>query len=180
MVAGPACAHSRDGVKFPFAACLALSAPVVCCDANPGSSGQPSPTATDLARVAAQIYPLEGNRYVTCDNGYSGATRYSHCPVTQRLRDRLLTVFAGFISGPEPLGGGQDPEWATRSITVDPSSTGGVAHVVLTKPASPGSRYDLVIVPSKGNLLVDDLYCTSADRATSSIYVAGWMNRFGC
>jgi hypothetical protein len=162
-----------------------LLALVACSNAS-GPQGSPSPlpttslTAADLVKVAAEIYPFEGGRYVTCDNGYGGPARYSHCPVTVRLNDRLLTVFSGFISAPEPLGGGQDPEWATESITADLSGTGGVAHVVLTKPGSQSSRYDLVIVRSEGNLLVDDLYCTKTDPATSSIYVAGWMNRFGC
>jgi hypothetical protein len=126
------------------------------------------------------VYPFEGGRYVTCDNGYGGPSRYSHCPLTTRLNDRLTTVFSGFVSAPEPLGGGQDPEWATESITAEPRGTGGVAHVTLAKPASPPSRYDLVIVLSNGQLLVDDLFCTGADPATSSIYIAGWMNRFHC
>ena len=100
--------------------------------------------------------------------------------MTPRLVSRLLTVFSGFISAPEPLGGGQDPEWPAESINADPNSTGGVAHVVLTKPASPGSHYDLVMVFSGGKLLADDLYCTGADPVTSSIYADGWMNRSGC
>ena len=150
--------------------------------ANPASaspSATPVPTG-DLISVAAQVYPLKAGQYVTCDYGYGGPARYSQCPVTTRLRDRLLTVFSGYISAPEPLGGGQDPEWPTESITADPGGTGGVAHVVLTKPASPSSRYDLAIIGSGGNLLVDDIYCTGADPATSSIYVAGWMDRFAC
>lgn len=143
----------------------------------------PSPTlvpAADLIAVAAKIYPNRAGQYVTCDSGYGGSTRYSQCPVTARLNDRLLTVFAGYISAPEPLGGGQDPEWPAESITADAIGAGGVAHVVLTKPASPSSRYDLVIISSGGKLLVDDIYCTGADPASSSIYVDGWRNRFGC
>jgi hypothetical protein len=163
------------GLLLLLAACSNASAPQA-----QGSSSPTALTEADIVRVAAQIYPFEGGRYVTCDNGYGGPARYSHCPVTVRLNDRLLTVFSGFISAPEPLGGGQDPEWATESITADLSGSGGVAHVVLTKPGSQPSRYDLVIHKSGGNLLVDDIYCTKADPATSSIYEAGWMNRFGC
>ena len=126
------------------------------------------------------MYPFDGGRYVTCDNGYGGSARYSRCSVTARLNARLTTVFSGFISAPEPLGGGQDPEWATESITAEPTGTGGVAHITLAKSTSPGSRYDLVIVLSAGKLVVDDLYCTGADPATSSVYGDGWMNRFSC
>jgi hypothetical protein len=169
-----------------LAACANSSAPLA--HTSPSPSANPastSPSATpmsadDLISVAAQIYPLQAGRYVTCDSGYGGSTRYAHCPVTARLGDRLLTVFSGYISAPEPLGGGQDPEWPAESITADPGGTGGVAHVVLTKPTSPSSRYDLVIILSGGKLLVDDIYCTGADPPTSSIYVDGWMNRFSC
>jgi hypothetical protein len=169
--------------RVVIACLLSLAA---CTASTPQTQGSPSPpsstspTADELVKVAEQVYPLEGFRYVTCDNGYGGSARYSHCPVTARLNDRLTTVFAGLISAPEPLGGGQDPQWVTESITADVSGSGGVAHVALTKPGSPGSRYDLLIVRSEGTLLVDDIYCTHADPATSSIYVAGWMDRFGC
>lgn len=145
-------------------------------------SAAPSPpavSASDLVAVAALIYPAVNGEYVTCDFGFGGDTRYSHCPVTSRLNDRLLTVFTG-ISAPEPLGGGQDPEWTSESLTADPKGAGGVAHVVLTKPASPPSRYDLVIIRSDGKLLVDDIYCTGADPATSSIYADGWSGRYAC
>jgi len=152
------------------------------CSSSPAPQAQPafSPSVADLVNVAAQIYPSEGGRYVTCDSGFSGSTRYSHCPVTARLNDRLLTVFSGSISAPEPLGGGQDPEWPMESISSDLSGTGGVAHVELAKPGSPSSRYDLVIHRTQGKLLVDDIYCTKADPSTSSIYQTGWMNRSGC
>jgi hypothetical protein len=126
------------------------------------------------------MYPYEGFRYVTCDSGYGGVSRYANCPVTKRLNDRLTTVFDGLVSAPEPLGGGQDPEWATRSITAEPSGSGGIAHVALAKPSAQGSRYDLVVIKSGANLLVDDFYCTGADRASSSIYREGWMSRYGC
>lgn len=165
-----------------LAGCGTSSAPLAQTSSNPASASAPAkPVPTgELMAVAAQIYPLQAGRYVTCDAGSGGSTRYSQCPVTTRLRDRLLTVFAGHISAPEPLGGGQDPEWPTESITADPSGTGGVAHVVLTKPASPSSHYDLVIISSGGNLLVDDIYCTGSTPESSSIYVAGWMDRFAC
>lgn len=122
---------------------------------------------------------MKQGRYVTCDFLAGGPSRYSQCPITPRLNDRLLTVFTG-ISAPEPLGGGQDPEWPSESITSNPSDTGGVAHVVLSSPSSPPSRYDLVIVWSQGDLLVDDIYCTGADPATSTIYADGWSGRYMC
>lgn len=144
------------------------------------ASSQPAMNASDLVSVAAAVYPLRQGQYVTCDSGYAGSSRYASCPLTPRLASRLLTVFSGYISAPEPLGGGQDPEWPSESITADPIGSGGTAHVVLTKPGSPPSRYDLVIVMSGGRLLVDDLYCTGADPATSSVFADGWMNRSGC
>jgi len=169
-----------------LAACGNSPAPLVQSSSSPSANPaavRPSvaPLATDdLISVAARIYPLQAGRYVTCDSGHGGSMRYSQCPVTARLIDRLLTVFSGYVSAPEPLGGGQDPEWPAESIAADPGGTGGVAHVILTKPASPSSRYDLVIISSGGKLLVDDIYCTGADPATSSIYVDGWMSRFSC
>ena len=117
---------------------------------------------------------------MACDNAYGGPSRYTHCPVTQRLNDRLIDVFSGFLSAPEPLGGGQDPEWATESISAETGGTGGVAHVALAKPNSAPSRYDLIIIRQGGKLLVDDVYCTGADAKTSSIYLDGWMDRYGC
>lgn len=173
-------ADTRLGLSRGFVVCIALSVLVIGCGARPGASGQHSVAAADLVKVAAHIYPFEGGRYVSCDNGRSGPTRYSNCPLTARLNDRLLTVFSGFISAPEPLGGGQDPEWAAESATAEPTGTGGVVHVSLAKPNETGSRYDLVVILSKGQLVVDDIYCTGADPTTSSIYVPGWMNRFHC
>ena len=166
-------ASPRESAK---SASATLSATPV---APAGASATPVRTA-DLIAVAAQIYPLRAGQYLTCDSGYGGSTRYSTCPVTDRLNTRLLTIFSGYISAPEPLGGGQDPEWPTESITAGPNGAGGVAHVVLTKPGSPSSHYDLVIIGSGGKLLVDDIYCTGADPSTSSIYVDGWMNRYAC
>lgn len=159
---------------------LAVSALCLSACSSSLSSAEASPTAADLVKVAAEMYPFQGFRYVACDNTYGGPSRYSRCPVTQRLNDRLTTVFSGFVSAPEPLGGAQDPEWAAQSISAEASGTGGVAHVALAKPNSAPSRYDLVIIRDHGKLLVDDLYCTGADPKTASIYVDGWMDRYQC
>lgn len=144
-------------------------------------TASPPPPVLNLTGVAAQMYPYQSVGYMPCDQGHNDPTHgYSHCPVTARLLNQLLTVFLGVSSPPDPLGGGQDPIWQAESITADESGTGGVAHIMLTKSSSPSSRYDLVIIMSGGNLLVDDLYCTGANPVTSSIYASGWINRESC
>jgi hypothetical protein len=182
------------GLVLLLAACASSSTPVADTSGSPSvaevsvapspaqssSSPSPNPTPADnLAIVAAQIYPLESGQYVTCDSGHGGPTRYANCPVTPRLMNRLLTVNTG-PGAPEPLGGGQDPVWQSETITTDASGLAAVAHVVLSNPGSPPNRYDLVMVSSASGLLVDDIYCTGTDRATSSIYVDGWSTREAC
>lgn len=182
------------GLALILAACGNSSSPLAQASSSPSAAqvsvvpsptqNSPNPTPSrsptdNLAIVAAQIYPLEAGQYVTCDSGFGGSTRYANCPVTPRLMNRLLTVNTG-PSAPEPLGGGQDPLWQSETITTDSSGAAGLAHVVLSNPGQPPNRYDLVMASSAAGTLVDDIYCTGTDRATTSIYVDGWSAREAC
>ena len=83
-------------------------------------------------------------------------------------------------SCPDEVGGGQHPEFDAESISADPSTTGGVIHVTLTTGPN-SSLTDLVVTAiGTGSLLVDDIYCTGSDPATSDAYAPGWSNRSPC
>lgn len=143
-------------------------------------------TSAQLAAVAAAVYPAchsacqgQGTNYTVCDSG-SSSPRWADCPLTARLVTQLQADVQGVPSAAEPLGGGQDPYWATESVTSTPSVSGGVAHVVLGFGNGPSSHTDLVVVATNGQLLVDDLYCTSSNAATADAYAPGWLNRSTC
>lgn len=134
--------------------------------------------------VAKAVYPAcpsscptSGTSYTTCEAG--GSDLFAACPITDRLKAQLNKDIQGVPSAPDPLGGGQDPYWATETITADATATGGVAHVVLGNGSS-SNKTDLLIVVSGGKLLVDDIYCTSSDPATTDAYAAGWLDRSTC
>jgi hypothetical protein len=126
----------------------------------------PSPTAatataspSELVAVAKAIYPYSSqfNYYVVC--GQNG--NLSECPITERLKTYLTekqTTLCG-CQNPAP----------SLDITATPTSTGGVAHVVLGYQPTP-LRFDLVIIRAGGHLLVDDQLCTGGGASTS-IYV---------
>ena len=144
-------------------------------------------TAAQLQAVADAVYPActpstcpgGGGSYTTCDAGHSGSNVYSACPLTARLAAQLNADTSGGAG--DPLGGGQDPVWQTRSITGVPSSTGGVAHVVLGfTGSSTHEAIDLVIVAGGGGLAVDDLYCAGSNPSTSDAYAPGWDGRATC
>jgi hypothetical protein len=87
----------------------------------------------------------------------------------------------GVASAPDPIGGGQDPEWLTESMTATPSATGGIVHVILgfgtgTTP----EKYDLVEVVQGSQLLVNDIFCTGSDPADSDVFAPGWLDRSAC
>ncbi len=152
----------------------------------------PSATAAQLQAVGAAVFPpcndaictAHDNRYTTCDGGMTGSTpsssdQYSLCPFTTRLTSQLKADCV-VPSCPDQVGGGQDPEYDSESISADPSVAGGVLHVLLT--AGPNTfMTDLVVTATgTGALLVDDIYCTGADPATSDAYAPGWSNRSSC
>jgi hypothetical protein len=119
--------------------------------------------------------------FTTCDAGSSGPDVFAPCPLTTRLVTQLKSEVDGVPSAPDPLGGGQDPEWITETVTATPSSTGGVAHVTLGfGPDTTTEKYDLVVIIQGSRLLVDDLYCTGSDPATGDVYAADWVDRSVC
>ncbi len=119
--------------------------------------------------------------FTTCDAGASGADVFASCPLTPRLTTQLQTDTAGAVSAPDPLGGGQDPEWTTETFAAAPSNTGGVVHVSLEfgQGINP-ERLDLVVLLTGSQLLVDDIYCTGTDPASGDAFAGGWLTRSVC
>ena len=154
----------------------------------------PSPTTTadatvsELTAIAALVYPnctpancVGGAMFTTCDASSSGADVFASCPLTARLIAQLRQDVQGVPSAPDPIGGGQDPEWTTRTVTATPSATGGIAQVVLGfGPGTAPEKYDLVVIVQASQLLVDDLYCTGADASANDVFAPGWITRSVC
>lgn len=157
--------------------------------AAPTPTPLPAATVAQLVAVAEAVYPAcagssacaaAGTKYTTCDSARPSLLG-PRCPLTARLSSALQAAISGVTSAPDPLGGGQDPEWATESITADVTGTGGVAHVALGfGPGTTSERHDLLIVLDGGRLLVDDIYCTGSSPATTDAYAPGWLNRSTC
>jgi hypothetical protein len=120
----------------------------------------PVPTVTVLVEVGQNIFPkiLPAGDYGICGLTSPDA---SECPITQRLRQRL-------VEARTTLGWGAQNPSTTRTITAEVIGNGGVAHVVLF-----GGRthIDLVILFDTGLWRVDDEVCTSA-TVPVSIYAA--------
>ncbi len=119
--------------------------------------------------------------FTTCDAGSSGADVFAPCPLTPRLVTQLEDDVAGTPSAPDPLGGGQDPEWATEAFNAVPSSTGGIIHVSLGFGAGAApEKIDLLVVVRGSALQVDDIYCTGTDPETADAFISGWLTRSVC
>jgi hypothetical protein len=130
-----------------------------------------------------EVCSTHNTKFTTCDGGMTGSTPsssdlYSLCPFTARLKSQLKADCIA-PSCPDEVGGGQDPEFETEAITAEPSTTGGVVHVVLAVGPNT-SMTDLVVIASSGSLLVDDISCTGSDPTTSDAYAPGWSNRSPC
>jgi hypothetical protein len=188
------CGGSTSPTRTPAPSVAATAAPTPELTAVP-----PTPTPANardpLAVVAAATFPPcpnpvcvgHGTNYTTCDSGLTGATPiagspFGLCPFTQRLQQQLTKDIQGGDAGGGPadaLGGGQDPEWPTETITVTATGTGGVAEVTFVDGANT-SKTDLVIVSFGGTLLVDDIYCAGTNPSTTDAYAAGWGLRAAC
>jgi hypothetical protein len=154
----------------------------------------PAPATTaaasieELSVVASTVYPActpadcAGDAmYTTCDASSSGPDVFAPCPLTTRLDSQLKSEVDGVTSAPDPMGGGQDPEWLTEAVSAMPSATGGVVHVTLgLGPGTTPEKYDLVVVLQGSRLLVDDIYCTGSDPTTTDAFAAGWLERSVC
>jgi len=145
-------------------------------------------SATELTAIAALMYPrctastCAGTAmFTTCDAGASGDNVFAQCPLTPRLVTQLENDVAGLVSAPDPLGGGQDPEWTSEAFDASPSSIGGVVHVVLGfGQGAPPEKIDLLVVLQGSDLLVDDIYCTGLPPDGADAYAAGWPARSVC
>jgi len=180
----PGAGESASAVPTPTPTPLVTRTPTAAPTATPGAT--PAEAGSEsLDAVAFKVYPPcttdvcqgHGTSFTTCTG--AGPNIYSACPLTARLAAQLLKDISGVASAPDVLGGGQDPEWESETLTGVTSASGGVVHVVL----GAGSllyKTDLVIVMQSGNLLVDDLYCTGADLSTTDAYAAGWVARSPC
>jgi hypothetical protein len=173
---------------------IATSTPFPIATPSPTPVATPTPTpapavatSAQLSAVAARVYPpcagtctATGAMFTSCEI-HQGGTLFSACPITLRLRTQLLKDVAGVVSAPDPLGGGQDPQWLTETIRAAPSASGGVAHIILGFTASTTHEtYDLLIVVQSGRLLADDIYCTGQDPSTADAYASGWLQRSTC
>jgi hypothetical protein len=138
--------------------------------------------------VASTLYPActpancAGDAmFTTCDASSSGPDVFAPCPLTMRLVTQLKSDVNGVASASDPIGGGQDPEWITETVTATPSATGGVVHVTLGfGPGTTTEQYDLVVVLQGSQLLVDDLSCSGTDPAGADAFAAGWLARSTC
>jgi hypothetical protein len=152
-----------------------------------GVSGLAAVAALTFPPCANESCPAAGTRFTTCDDGLtatlpSPTNRFSLCPFTARLANQLAADAQGGDAGggpADPVGGGQDPEWPSESITAVASATGGIAEVTFVDGANT-FKTDLVIVESGGDLLVDDIYCAGTKPATTDAYAAGWDLRAAC
>ena len=145
-------------------------------------------TVNELKVVASMVYPActpatctSASMFTTCDSSSPGPDVFTSCPLTTRLAAQLKSDVDGVRGAADPLGGGQDPEWTTKSVTATPSATGGVAHVTLGfGPGQIMATIDLVVVVQGSQLLVDDIYCTGTDPGGTDAYAAGWLTRAVC
>lgn len=155
---------------------------------TPAPSSTAAATNNELSALAAQVYPrctpatcAGTSMFTTCDAGSSGSDVFASCQFTSRLSTQLQTEAASIVSAPDPLGGGQDPEWATETFAAVPSTSGGVIHVSLGfGPGTSPENLDLVVVLMGSQLLVDDIYCTGSDPSSADVFTDGWLTRSVC
>ncbi|HLF78120.1 MAG TPA: hypothetical protein VJB57_11600 [Dehalococcoidia bacterium] len=144
---------------------LAIGALILSC----GGSEEPKPVATataaELQAVAERMFPESrgqfGVEFNPCDSGFGGPGGLQSCPITERLRQRLESLKgrnANMICRCQNFSD-------TRTITVEATTTGGLAHVVLFRESL---KLDLIIVRFGDKLLVDDTACTG--KPGTSIY----------
>jgi hypothetical protein len=118
--------------------------------------------------------------FTTCDAAsVEQSDVFASCPLTATLEIQLRDDVETSVNAPDPLGGGQDPEWPSEKFTPDPSSTGGVVHVTLGTGAS-AERLDLVMAVQGSELLVDDILCTGTDPEGNDAVAPGWLARSTC
>ncbi len=162
--------------------------PALVATPTPAPATTAAATVDELSVVASMIYRpctpanCAGDaRYTTCDASSSGPDVFAPCPLTTKLDSMLKSDVDGVPGAPDPIGGGQDPEWLTELVTAMPSATGGLVTVTLgLGPGTTPEKYDLVVVLQGSQLLVDDIYCTGTDPTAADAFAAGWLERSVC
>ncbi|HEY6470405.1 MAG TPA: hypothetical protein VI434_11625 [Candidatus Dormibacteraeota bacterium] len=154
---------------------------------TPPPSTTAAPTASELLRVARLIYPActpstcAGSfMFTTCDAASAEESDvFADCPLTPTLEIQLRDDVGASPSAPDPLGGGQDPEWTAEEFAAQPSATGGVVEVSLGVGAA-AEKLDLVMIVQGSQLLVNDLYCTASGPDGGDAIAPGWLERSTC
>lgn len=132
---GASGAPTRTGTNSP----QATQAQVPTLSSTPPPSTTAAPTASELLRVAGLVYPpctpstcAGSSTFTTCDAASAEETDvFADCPLTPTLEIQLRDDVGASPSAPDPLGGGQDPEWTAERFSAAPSATGGVVEATL-------------------------------------------------
>ena len=95
--------------------------PALVATPTPAPATTAAATVDELSVVASMIYRpctpanCAGDaRYTTCDASSSGPDVFAPCPLTTKLDSMLKSDVDGVPGAPDPIGGGQDPEWLTE------------------------------------------------------------------
>jgi hypothetical protein len=136
---------------------------------SPNATAGPSAvTLAELTAVAAAMFPADpSGGYTSCENvpGRAGPPTYDSCPVTSRLKSRLLQIQSltpEFLASPICRCQSTSDK---RDILATSDGLAGTALVMLFGGTV---KLELAIVQEGGQLLVDDMRC--AGDAASSIY----------
>jgi hypothetical protein len=132
--------------------------------ASPSANAAEAPALLAVADQAIPFYTTlnhcpgcpKSNVYADCA-WFSGPWEYSHCPLSPRLR----AYFQQHMYGLCRVCTQGSP---TRTMTAEPTPTGGVVHVALYSGLL---RLDLIMVKTGGQYLVDDARCTGGGPETS-------------
>ncbi len=180
---GASGAPTRTGTNSP----QATQAQVPTLSSTPPPSTTAAPTASELLRVAGLVYPpctpstcAGSSTFTTCDAASAEETDvFADCPLTPTLEIQLRDDVGASPSAPDPLGGGQDPEWTAERFSAAPSATGGVVEATLGVGTA-SERLDLVMIVQGSQLLVNDLYCTASGPDGGDAMAPGWLARAAC
>ena len=124
-----------------------------------------------ITEIANRVFPLASAQshppaypgsvdYVECEFARGVDFEFSNCPITARFLARLL-------QNPSAMGRSRafcrcQNTLPMRTVTADPASSGGVAHINLGN-----ATIDLILKVEGGRLLVDDTQCPGKGSKTS-------------